>query len=188
MNVYVATRNPVKLRAVADAFGDWFPRDDVDVHAVDPGGSVPEQPLGEDIARGSLARAAQAVRQPGADVGIGIEAGLLRLPGCDRWLNLQVCAMTDRNGKTAVGLGPGFELPDALRDAALGGTPLRDALRSTSSLDDPQGRGAVHVLSGGRIDREELTVEAVRMALVAMAKRGAWDLGGSPLGSENDED
>lgn len=171
MNVYVATRNPVKLRAVQDAFAEWFPNREVVIRAVDPTARLPEQPLGEEVSRGAIARAKTAVESDGADRGVGIEAGLIRLPGSDRWLSVQVCAIADRDGRVSLGLGPGYELPESLRDAVLAGEPLRDALRLNLSIEDAENRGAIHVLSGGRLDRYRITLDAVRMALIARAPR-----------------
>jgi len=170
MNVYVATRNPVKLRAVRTAFVGWFPTEPVDVRAVEPVGSLPEQPLEEEVVRGAIARAERAIAARGADWGVGIEAGPIRLPGSDRWVNTQVCAIAGSDGRIGVGLGPGFELPERVREAVLVRTSLREALRSVCSVDDKARRGAVHHLSGGRIDRHEITVAAVRMALVATGR------------------
>ena len=66
-----------------------------------------------------------------------------------------------------VGLGPGFELPGDVCAAVLSGMPLRDALRELRSANGADRSGAIHVLSAGRIDRHEITVTAVRMALAA---------------------
>ena len=66
-----------------------------------------------------------------------------------------------------VGVGPGFELPGDLCAAVLSGTPLWDALREVRFADGADRSGAIHVLSVGRIDRYEISVTAVRMALSA---------------------
>ena len=108
MNVYVATRNPVKLRAVRDAFTAWFRETRVDVRAVDPAPRLPEQPLGEEVGRGAIARAKAAIESSDAEWGVGIEAGLIQLPGSERWLSVQVCAIVDREGRIALGLGTGY--------------------------------------------------------------------------------
>lgn len=171
MNVYVATRNPVKLRAVRDAFAEWYRGRKTNVRAVDPTGHLPVQPLGDDVARGAVARAKEAMEPDDADRGVGIEAGLMQLPGSDRWMSVQVCAIADREGRISVGHGPGYELPPELREAVLGGMPLRDALRANPWIEDVENRGAVYYLSDGRLDRYEITLDAVRMALISTATR-----------------
>ena len=168
MNVYVTTRNPAKLRAVWDAFAEWCRGIETNVRAVDPIEHLPEQPLGEEVSRGAIARAKVAIESNDAERGVGIEAGLIQLPGSDRWLSVQVCAIADREGRISLGLGPGYELPEDLRTAVLAGAPLREAFRSNLSLEDAEeNRGAIHYLSNGRLDRYEITLEAVRMALLS---------------------
>jgi inosine/xanthosine triphosphatase len=171
MKVYVATRNPVKLRAVRDALTERLGAGGVDVRPVDPPASLPEQPLGEEVSCGAIARAKVAIEPSDAEWGVGIEAGLIQLPGSERWLSVQVCAIVDRRGKVSVGLGPGHELPEALCAAVLAGAPLREALRLTFSIDDAENRGAIHVLSDGRFGRYEITLDAVRMALLSSEHR-----------------
>ena len=180
MNVYVSTRNPVKLRAARDAFQAWFSDPKVEVRAVEPDRSLPKQPVGAEVAGGAIARAMAGLVPDDADWGVGIEAGLMRLPGSDRWLSVQVCAVVDRAGRVSVGAGPGYELPEELRDAVLAGVPLRDALQREPSIEGGRPRGAIHHLSGGRIDRSELTVQAVRMALVS-ARQRRGDGAGAPV-------
>ncbi len=167
MIVYVATRNRIKLQAVRDAWEAWHRDVEVNVGAVDPPPGLPEQPLGDEVARGAIARAKAGLPPSDADFGVGIEAGLIRLPGCDSWFSCQVCAVADRDGRISLGLGPGYELPEALRAAVLDGTPLREALRQSLLIDDAEHRGAIHVLSDGRLDRYRITLDAVRMALVS---------------------
>jgi len=116
-----------------------------------------------------IARAKTAVESDDADRGVGIEAGLIQLPGSDRWLSVQVCAMADRDGRISLGLGPGFELPEELRAAALAGAPLQEALRMSLSIEDVESHGAMYYLSDGRVDRCEITLYAVPMALVSRA-------------------
>ena len=171
MNVYVATRNRIKLRAVRDAFAEWHRGVEVNVGAVDPPAGLPEQPLGGDVAPGAIARAEAGLARSDADFGVGIEAGLISLPGTDAWLSCQVCAVADRDERVFLGLGPGYELPEGLRAAVLAGAPLREALRLSLSIDDAEDRGAIHVLSGGRFDRYRITLDVVRMALLSSGRR-----------------
>ncbi len=167
MIVYVASSNPTKLRAVRDTFTEWYAGEQITAHAIAPPAGLPEQPFGEEVARGAVSRAMAAIESTDADCGVGIEAGLVRCPGTERWLSVQICAVADRDRRTSLGLGPGYELPAALREAVLAGAPLREALRLTHSVDDTDHRGAIHFLSDGRLDRYRISREAVRMALLS---------------------
>jgi len=170
--VAVETENPVKERAVEIAFREAFPHESVIVRPVDCDLDTPEQPFDEAIAFGAHQRARAAVETPDADYGIGIEAGLLTLPGSDSPLSVQVCVIMDRAGTASVGMGPGYQLPKDLLQAVANGASLRDAFERILDEDDPERRGAVFYLSEGRIDRTELTRIAVTMALVSRMKNG----------------
>ncbi len=166
MNVAVATDNPIKIRAVEQTFADTFGKGEVKVQQVLLDLELPEQPIGDAIASGAVDRAKAAQQHADIDFGVGIEAGLMQLPGFDRWMSVQICAIVDRMGKCSMGLGPGYELPKPILDAILAGEPLREAFERLLDLEDPERRGAVFFLSNGQIDRFDLTIQAVRMALI----------------------
>ncbi|MCK5584651.1 inosine/xanthosine triphosphatase [Candidatus Bipolaricaulota bacterium] len=167
MNVAVATDNPIKIRAVEQAFADAFGKGEVEVQQVTSDLELPEQPIGAAIANGAIQRAKTAQQHADIDFGVGIEAGLMQVPGTDRWISVQICAIADRTGKYSMGMGPGYELPKPILDAVFAGESLRDAFERTLDLEDPERRGAVFFLSDGRVDRMDLTIQAVRMALIS---------------------
>lgn len=166
MDVAVATGNPIKIRAVEQAFADGFADEAVEIQQVSLDLKLPEQPIGPAIADGAIQRAKTAQQQTNADFGVGIEAGLMPLPGTERWVSVQICAIIDRDGEFSVGMGPGYELPGPILDAVLAGEPLREAFERLLDREDPERRGAVFFLSDGLIDRTDLTMQAVRMALI----------------------
>ena len=133
MNVYVARQDAVKLRAVSEAFAQWHRGVEVNVGAVDPPSGLPEQPLGDDVARGAIPRVQAGMTPSDVDFRVGIEAGFLQMLGSECWLALQFCAIADREGRIRLGTGPGYELLEALRAAALAGTPLR----RRNGMDEP---------------------------------------------------
>ncbi len=166
MNIAVATDNPVKIRAVGQALAEAFANEEMTIQQVALDLELPEQPMGDAIAAGALARARAALQQADADFGIGIEAGLMQIAGTSRWVSIQMCAIADGSGQTSVGMGPGYELPAPILEAVLAGESLRDAFERLLHEDDPERRGAVYFLSNGLIDRMDLTIQAVRMALI----------------------
>jgi len=166
MNIAVATDNPVKIRAVEQVLAEVFENEEMTIQQVTLDLDLPEQPIGEAIAEGALARASAAQKNAEADFGIGIEAGLMQVPGTSRWLSVQMCAIVDSSGQTSVGMGPGYELPEPILEAVLGGESLHNAFERILDQDDPERRGAVYFLSNGLIDRMDLTIQAVRMALI----------------------
>lgn len=167
MKVVVATENPIKIRGVEQAFVDTFGKGETEIQQVALDLELPEQPIDDAIAGGAIERAKAAQQHANADFGVGIEAGLIQLPGSESWMSIQVCAVIDRDGKCAMGMGPGYELPKPILDAVLSGEPLRKAFERSLDCEDPGRRGAVFFLSDGAIDRMELTIQAVRMALIS---------------------
>ena len=167
MNVAVATENPIKIRGVEQAFVDTFGKGEIEIQQVILDLGLPEQPISDAIASGAIERAKAGQQHANADFGVGIEAGLIQLPGSESWMSIQVCAVIDRGGKCAMGMGPGYELPKPILDAVLSGEPLRKAFERLLSVEDLEHRGAVFFLSDGRIDRMDLTIQAVRMALTS---------------------
>ena len=166
MKIAIATSNPTKLRAVQSAFSAAYPSESVEVVLLDAELGLPEQPMGDEILQGAEARAHACAALDEVDCGIGIEAGLMQLPGSERWVSVQLCVLIDAAGRKSIGMGPGYELPQAIEAAVLAGEPLREAFERLLNLKDADRRGAVYHLSDGTIDRFELTVQAIRMALL----------------------
>ncbi len=162
----MATENPVKTKAVQTAFSQAFADQPVHVEALALCLGLPEQPLDDAIAAGAMKRATAAQQHSRADFGVGIEAGLMKLPGTSRLVSIQICAIVDAQGRGSMGLGPGYELPQPLRDAVLAGEPLRHAFERLLGQTDPKRLGAVYYLSNGQIDRTELTIQGIRMAII----------------------
>ena len=173
MKVSVATKNPGKTNAVKRALAEAFADEMIDVEQVDVTLDLPEQPFGEALADGATKRAQAALGASDCDLGIGIEAGLMRMPGTGQWMSVQVCVLTHRDGRQSMGMGPGYELPSEILAAVLAGEPLREAFERLLDVDDPERNGAIYYLSGGLLDRTELTTQAVRMALIAWSNERA---------------
>ncbi|MGB2983170.1 MAG: DUF84 family protein [Candidatus Bipolaricaulia bacterium] len=167
VRIHVATENEVKLRAVETVSCEFLDDREVKVVRVAVPGDLPARPYNHEVIEGAIARAHAALAQGAPDFGIGIEAGLTRLPGSDRWFNLQVCAIVDRAGRLSLGFGAGFEVPDRVSEAVLDGDELQEVLRSQPGVSEPELHlGLIHHLSRGRIDRSTITIDAVRMALL----------------------
>ena len=143
MIVNVPTTNPIKVRAVRAAFRRCFPR--VRVRKVTSARLSPRLPEGlRTIQRLARRRAERAWGN--CDYAVGIESGLVD------GMMVTLCVVTD--GKTyARGGSPFFELPD------------RALLRRRQ-------KGAISTMTGGRIQRVDLTEWAVRMALARMLHTG----------------
>jgi inosine/xanthosine triphosphatase len=165
MRIHVGTRNPLKVRAARAGFVMAFPGVPLQVIGVPVDAGVPAQPFDEQVAVGAVARARRAL--DGADYGVGVEAGLVRFPGCEIPLSVQFCAIVDRYHRITLGHGPGYALPPFVLARLRGGSTLNREMSTRSGIEEVKETiGAVGVLSGGRIDRFAITREAVLMALL----------------------
>ena len=135
----------MKLQAARTAFGLFFKK--VTVVGVDVPSGVSPQPLSfGEIVRGARQRARRAFS--GADFSVGIEAGVFRVvPVTPRPFQITVACITD-GAREALGSGPFFEIPKNM---------VRKIVRSD--------RGSVALVTQGKVTREQVTAEAIVMAL-----------------------
>jgi inosine/xanthosine triphosphatase len=165
MRVHVGTRNPLKGKAVRAAFAAAFPNSSLEVIAVPVDTGLPPQPFEEQVVQGAKARAQKALQD--ADFGVGIEAGLVKIPGHENHFSVQFCAIVDAEGRMTVGHGPGFQLPHEVEAQLLNGSTLNREMSRIAGIPEIKSKmGAIGVLSHGLIDRLAITREAVWMALI----------------------
>lgn len=170
MRIHVGTGNPLKAEATRAAFQAAFPGRLLEVVQVAVASGVPSQPFGNEVAKGAIRRARKALKD--ADFGVGIEAGIIKFPGTEQYLNLQICAIVDQADKLYIGSGPGFELPlHLVTNLQHGSTLNREMSRISGIPEIKEKEGAIGYLSMGVIDRFEVTYEAVLMALIPQIRR-----------------
>lgn len=174
--VVVGTSNPIKVRAVGRVLSKFF-KVSVVMREVTP--DVPLQPVGlEMVIRGAVSRARNALSaMDGADLGVGIEAGLIPIPSTiSGYMDQQFAAIADRHGRVTVGGGPAFEYPRSLVARVLEegievGTAM-DELTGIHQLGQKQ--GAIGFFSKGCLNRTSLTEDAVLMALIPRLNEGMY--------------
>jgi inosine/xanthosine triphosphatase len=162
--VAVGSTNPVKCAAVRAVLEPLAPNARVD--AVRVASTVRDQPFGDDeTIRGALARARAARDALGADLGIGIEGGVVE----ERDGRLRTCAwaaIIDAGGKQGVGGSLAMPLPDAVARMVRDGLELGHAMdRLIGEHDTKRGRGAVGILTQGLVDRQRAYEVLVAYAL-----------------------
>lgn len=172
MLVYVGSLNPVKLQAIREVFVQPFP--DAVFEPVVVASGVSDQPIGlEETLRGAKNRARAAWSMSvGGHWGVALESGLVPVPETRTgYMNLTACAIFDGQ-RMAVGLGPAFELPDAVTHLVVHeGLELDPAVRRAGLTDNARigySQGIIGILSQGRVTRMEYSKPAVSMALVAL--------------------
>jgi len=162
MRIIVGSKNPVKVKAVEEAFRRYWAG--CEVLGIEVSSGVAEQPMSEEeTRRGARARAKIALR--GADYGVGLEGGVTEFEG-----KMYECAWTcilRKDGAEGMGGGLYFELPGEVAKRIRGGGelgPIMDEL--TKEKNVKQKLGAIGIFSKGQLDRKAAYVNLVLQALI----------------------
>jgi inosine/xanthosine triphosphatase len=176
--VRVGTANPPKLEAVRLAVRAYSPAAEVEGVAVESG--VPEQPVGfDEILRGARNRAGAAGASAACDLSVGIEDGLVELPGLGSGpvLNMGCVIVTDGK-REGMGISSAFAYPPAcVAPAFEAREPIgelfdaywreqRAGSPSPNSAPSAISSGNVGKLSLGVLNRSEYARHAVLCALI----------------------
>lgn len=151
-SVAVGSANPVKL-AAARAVLAWAARD-ATVEPITVPSGVPDQPFGdEETITGARNRARAAREALDADLGLGLEGGVVDSPEGLR--TCAWCVVVHRDGREGVGGSLAMPLPDAVAKMIRGGMELGHAMDAlVAERGTKHGKGAVGILTAGRIDRQ----------------------------------
>jgi inosine/xanthosine triphosphatase len=163
--IAVGSLNPVKVAAVRAVTGRIAPLAVVDAVAAASG--VPDQPFGdEETIRGALARAHAAREASDAELGFGIEGGVVEMADG----TMRTCAwaaVASRDGRHGVGGSLAMPLPNAVaRLIRERGMELGHAMDElTGATKTKHGAGAVGILTAGLVDRQRAYEVLVAYAL-----------------------
>jgi inosine/xanthosine triphosphatase len=165
--VAVGSTNPVKLaasRAVMERLATG-----AEVVAIAAASGVPDQPWGdEETIRGALARARAARHALDADLGIGIEGGVVANDDG----SIRTCAwaaIVTRDGREGVGGSLVMTLPADVAKLVRGGMELGLAMDAvTGSRNVKHGLGAVGILTRGLVSRQQAYETLVAYALAPL--------------------
>lgn len=161
--VAVGSANPVKL-AAARAVLTWAaPAAEVTAAPVPSG--VSDQPFGDDETIAGARQRARAAREAlDADLGVGLEGGVVDGPAGMR--TCAWCVVVHRDGREGVGGSLAMPLPDAVAQMIRDGTELGHAMdRLVAERGTKHGKGAVGILTAGKIDRQAAYEVLVTYAL-----------------------
>jgi inosine/xanthosine triphosphatase len=171
--VAVGSTNPVKIGAVRAVLALAAPHVEVDGIAVASG--VPEQPRGDDeTIRGARTRAAAARDALDAELGIGIEGGIVE----ESDGSMRTCAwavVVDGAGDAGVGGSLAMPLPERVASMIRDGLELGHAMdRLVGAHDTKRGAGAVGILTNGLVDRQRAYETIVAYALARFLVPGLY--------------
>ena len=170
--VAVGSMNPVKIGAARAMVERIAPHATVQGIAVPSG--VSDQPWGDDeTIRGALARARAAREALDADLGVGIEGGVIDA-GKGIVRTCAWAAVVGRDGREGVGGSLSLELPAHVGALVRSGMELGDAMAAaTGKQNVKQGVGAVGILTGGLVTRQGAYETLVAYALAPFLNAGS---------------
>ncbi len=153
----------MKLAAAAAIVAAYFPEATVAPQVVASG--VPDQPFGdEETIAGARERARRAREAADADLGVGLEGGVV--DGPDGMRTCAWCVVVHRDGREGVGGSLAMPLPDGVAAMIRAGEELGYAMdRFADERGTKHGKGAVGILTAGRIDRQAAYEVLVTYAL-----------------------
>ncbi|HEU4565066.1 MAG TPA: inosine/xanthosine triphosphatase [Gemmatimonadaceae bacterium] len=171
--VAVGSTNPVKIAAVRAVIAPLAPG--AEVRGIGVASSVPNQPWGdEETIRGARTRAASARERLDADLGFGIEGGVVDAPE-----GVRTCAwaaVVDRHGTAATGGSLAMPLPPSVAAALRAGTELGHAMDAlTGQRDTKHAQGAVGILTAGLVDRQRAYEVLVAYAMARFIAPEWWE-------------
>jgi inosine/xanthosine triphosphatase len=173
-HVAVGSSNPVKVAAVREVLRFIAPEAIVAGVAVESG--VPDQPWGdEETIRGARTRALAAREALSAELGIGLEGGVVRNDDG----TLRTCAwavVVGEGGREGVGGSLAISLPERVAVLVRAGLELGSAMDAvTGTRDVKYDAGAVGVLTAGLVDRQEAYEVLVAYALAPFVSARLWE-------------
>ncbi|MGC9522059.1 MAG: DUF84 family protein [Anaerolineae bacterium] len=181
MRAAVGSTNPVKI-AAAEAVIRRLYGTGIEIVPIDVASGVAAQPWGDvETRRGAINRARAALETTKAELGLGLEGGVLEIEdgGGTRTLYTTAwCAVIDRTGTLGVGGGAHVALPPtvaaAVRDGAELGSAIDDLVGET---DTRRGQGAIGVLTQGWLDRQTSFEHVLTLAFARLLSAGFYTNG-----------
>jgi inosine/xanthosine triphosphatase len=168
VKILVGSKNPVKIASVKEAFENYF--EEIEVTGVDVASGVSNQPIGIDTFLGAKNRALalkqiSEVQNISADFFVGIEGGIIKL--YEKWFAFGCMCVADNEGNIGFGSSPQFELPDVVIEKLLKGIELGEVMDEIQNEENTkQKHGAIGYFTNGVMNRKELYIEGLKVAIV----------------------
>lgn len=164
--VIIASKNPVKIKAVTNGFGKMFPAQKFEFIGISVPSDVSDQPRSNaETFLGAKNRANNAAKAyPTADFFLGIEGGIENTANGMQAFAWIVAKSANKYGQARTGT---FYLPPKVAELILSGKELGEADDLVFKRDNSkQANGAVGILTDNVIDRTKFYTEAVILALI----------------------
>lgn len=169
MKILVGSENPVKIKAVEEAFSKFFKN--IEVEGIKVNSGVSSQPIGEEETfRGAKNRVLKLreiaqIKNLEVDFFVGIEGGVINL--FSRWFAFGAVCISNKEGKFGFGTSSLFELPQQIVSQLLNGNELGVVIdRIFRTKDIKKREGAIGIFTKGVISRKDLYIPAIIIALI----------------------
>lgn len=176
MKILVGSLNPVKLKAVEEAFQKHF--DDIEISEIDVPSGVSNQPIGDETFIGAENRAIALknindAKNLKAEFFVGIEGGIVKV--YNRWFAFGGVCIVDKQLNKGFGSSAHFELPLEITNRLLSGEELGYVMNEiTRTENTKQKGGAISFFTNGIMNRKELYVPGIISALVPFNHRDLY--------------
>lgn len=169
MKIIVASKNPIKIKAVDELIRQYNFITDPQVEGVNTESRVSNQPRSlEETIRGAINRAKNAFNN--CDLSFGIESGIFDVPYTKAGvMDICACVIYDRV-TTHIGLSSAFEPPKKITDLMKEkNIEMSDACFEIGITSNPKvgnSEGLIGIVTNGRLNRLDYTKQAVMTALI----------------------
>lgn len=162
LRIIIGSTNPIKQAAVENVLGQIFPTAHFSALKVLSG--VPDQPWGNDeTQRGAFQRAQAILTHSEAEIGVGLEGGVMETPY--GLFTCAWCVMIRRDGITGIGGGANMLLPPTVAQAVRSGVELGLAIDAlVGEQNTKQREGAIGVLTDGLLNRQQAYENIIQLA------------------------
>ena len=150
MKIAVGSKNPAKVQAVVGVYQE------AEILSLSVASGVSEQPFSdEETVTGAVNRAKNCLKDSDADMGIGLEGGVVKMKQ-----GLFVCnwgALATREGDVFIAGGARVPLPETVADRLLAGEELGPVMDDfTQKANIRKKEGAIGVFTNERITRADM--------------------------------
>ncbi|WP_420768809.1 DUF84 family protein [Parageobacillus thermoglucosidasius] len=157
--IAIGTTNPAKIMAVKSVFSS----EQYALVPTDVPSDVSAQPLSDrETRQGAMNRAKHALTKENADIGIGLEGGVMEIDG-ELWL-CNWGALVDRDGTVITAGGARIPLPLEVAGEIRSGRELGDVMAQyTGKRNIRRHEGAIGVFTNGYVDRSVMFCHIVQL-------------------------
>ncbi|MDD7908359.1 inosine/xanthosine triphosphatase [Pseudovibrio exalbescens] len=167
VTVAVASKNPVKVGAVEEAFRAMMPKAELEFIALDVESGVPDQPIGDEQTRlGAVTRAINAsFIQTDANFCVGLEGGIATVDG--QAYTFAWMAVLAQNQELATSRSVMLPLPASVMEKVNAGIELGHAIDEVFGTTNIKHKGgAFGIFTENRLTRQSVYVDTLVCALL----------------------